>query len=94
MQFFFLDTLKTTFRMANLTQGWTKSGHFFSQNQGTFFDFYKGAGGASPPSCMPDWRKPFAFSNQKNETIFHKWSLVTFKELKKLLLGSLRKRKP
>ena len=36
VEFFPLDTLKTTFRMENLTQNWTESGSFFS-NQGTFF---------------------------------------------------------
>ena len=29
LEFFFLDTFKTAFWMANLTYGWTQSGHFF-----------------------------------------------------------------
>ena len=34
--------------MAYLTKGWTQRGHFFPQNQGTFFDFQKRAREASP----------------------------------------------
>ena len=33
--------------MEDITQGWTQLGSFF-QNQGTFFNFQKSAGEASP----------------------------------------------
>ena len=47
-KFFLLDTLKTTFRMENLTQKWTQSGHSL-QNQDTFFSIFKiGQGGLHP----------------------------------------------
>ena len=45
--FFLLDTLKTTFWMENLTQRWIQPRPSF-QNQGTFFNFQKRAGEASP----------------------------------------------
>ena len=57
LEFFLLDTPKTTFWMKDSTQGWTQLGPFF-QNQGTFFDFQKRVGEASPtspsPSCKLD----------------------------------------
>ena len=44
---FLLDT-QTTPSIENLTQRWTKSGLFFFQYQGTFFDFQKRAGRPYP----------------------------------------------
>ena len=46
-EFFLLDT-QTSPSIENLTQRWTKSGYFFLQYQGTFFDFQKRAGRPSP----------------------------------------------
>ena len=43
LEFFLLDTLKTTFWMENLTQRWIQSGPFL-QNEGVSFDFQKKAG--------------------------------------------------
>ena len=40
LELFPLDTLKTTFSIEDLTQGWTQLEPFF-QNQGTFFRFLK-----------------------------------------------------
>ena len=51
LEFFLLNTVKTTFRMKNLIQRWTQLGSFF-QNWGTFFDFRKRAEKASPPSYL------------------------------------------
>ena len=48
LEFFLLNTGKTTFQMKNLTQRWTQLGSFF-QNWGTFFDFRKRPEKASPP---------------------------------------------
>ena len=47
---FFLDTLKTTFQMENLTQRWTKWGPFF-QKSGCFSIFNQ-AGEASPANLL------------------------------------------
>ena len=46
MEVFLLNTFKTTFSIANLTQRWTQSEPFF-ENQDTFVDFKK-AGEVSP----------------------------------------------
>ena len=46
MEFFLLDTHKTTFWMENLTQRWTQSGPFFPK-LGHFFRFSRRAGKAS-----------------------------------------------
>ena len=57
LEFFLLDTLKTTFWMENLTQRWTQSGPFF-QKPGHFFQFFKRAGEASPlpvVACLWVW---------------------------------------
>ena len=54
MEFFLLDTLKTTFCMEDLTQGWTQLEPFF-QTQGTFFDFQKRVGEAYPPPPPPSY---------------------------------------
>ena len=56
LEFFLLDTLKTTFWMENLTQRWTKLGLFF-QNWGHYFRFSKRAGEAS--LCPPRPPHPF-----------------------------------
>ena len=47
LEFFLLET-QTSPSIENLTQRWTKSGYFFLQYQGTFFDFQKRAGRPSP----------------------------------------------
>ena len=52
-KFFLLDTLKTTFRMVNLTQGCTQSGHFFLKSGHFFFIFKKGQGRPPPPPPPP-----------------------------------------
>ena len=49
LEFFLLDTRRTTFWMQNLTQRWIQSESFF-QKSGHFFDFQKGQG-RPPPSC-------------------------------------------
>ena len=53
LEFFFLDTLKTTYQIENLTQKWTQSSFFF-ENPGTFF-LEKRAEEVfpCPPSCAP-----------------------------------------
>ena len=43
LEFFLLDTIKTTFGIENFIQSSTHSGPFFSQNYGTFFDLKKKA---------------------------------------------------
>ena len=48
-KFFLLDALKTIFRMENLTQKWTQSGHFL-KNWGTLFSILKIGQGRPPPS--------------------------------------------
>ena len=48
MFFFLLETLKTTFKMRNLTQDGHNQG-IFSQNLGTFFQFLKKGRGDLPP---------------------------------------------
>ena len=48
LKFFPLDTLKTTFWMANLTEGWTQLGHFFPKIRALFLIFKKWQG-RSPP---------------------------------------------
>ena len=78
LEFFFLDTLKTTFWMKTLTQGWTQSGSFFYPNQETFFNFQKTPREVSPPSLcscaaafMTDLRKMyFHFVGQENVRVF------------------------
>ena len=51
LEFFLLDTLKTTFSKENLTQDGQNQGLSF-QNQDTFPNFQKVQGGLlSPPSC-------------------------------------------
>ena len=57
LEFFLLDTLKTTFWMENLTQRWIQSGPFYSKS-GYFCRFWKkGKGGLPlfPLSCAPAW---------------------------------------
>ena len=49
-KFFLLDTLRPTFWMKKLTQGWTQSGHFF-QNHFTFLIFKKKDRGVFPFLC-------------------------------------------
>ena len=51
MFFFLLETLKTTFKMRNLTQDGHNQG-IFSQNLGTFFQFLKKGRGDLPPSPL------------------------------------------
>ena len=55
LEFFLLDTLKTTFLIENLTQRWMQSGLFPPKKSGHFFRFSrKGKGGLLPlPSCAP-----------------------------------------
>ena len=56
--FSLLDTVKVIFRKEDSTQEWTQLGLFF-QNQDTFFDFQKKAGGGllpQPPGCTPGCR--------------------------------------
>lgn len=43
MEVFLLNTLKTAFKMRNLTPKWAQS-VIFSQNQSTFFNFQKKVG--------------------------------------------------
>ena len=45
LEFFLLDTLKTTFWMEIITQKWIQPGFFFSQNQDASFKFQKVQGG-------------------------------------------------
>ena len=52
MKLFRLEVLETTFRMDNLTQGWTQLGPFL-QNRGTFFNFIKGQGRPPLPPPSP-----------------------------------------
>ena len=61
LEFFLLNTLKTTFWMANLTKGWTHSGHFFPKSGHFFWFLKKDRGGLppSPPSCVPVFSEHF-----------------------------------
>ena len=53
MVFFLLDTLKTTFSIANLTQRWAIKAFFFPKSR-LFFDFREGREASPlPPSCAP-----------------------------------------
>ena len=58
LEFFLLDTIKTTFWMEILTQRWTLSGPFFPKIRALFMIFKKGRGGLSPspPFCTPERR--------------------------------------
>ena len=49
MEFFLLDTLKTTFWIEYLTQRWTLSGSFSEKSQHFFRFSKKGRGGLPPP---------------------------------------------
>ena len=51
---FFSYTLKTTFLNGKFNLRMDTIRAFFSQNQGTFFDFQKRAGEVSPASCKPE----------------------------------------
>ena len=50
MEFFLLDTLKTTFWIEYLTPKWTQSGSFSEKSQHFFRFSKKGRGGLPPPS--------------------------------------------
>ena len=65
--------------MEKLTQGWTQSGAFFFQNQGTFFDYHKKGRGGLPhsPSCAP-------LSVAEYASIFRNIPTYPWKCLKKL----------
>ena len=49
MGFFLLETLKTTFKMKNLTRDGNSQGIFF-QNEGNFFPIFENGRGDLPPS--------------------------------------------
>ena len=64
LEVFLLDTLKTTFSMANLTRRWTQSGSFFPKS-GHFFRFLKRQGKSphSPlVSCLWVWLNMHQYS--------------------------------
>ena len=52
LEFFLLDTIKSTLWMKNLTQRWTHAVAFFFQNQGTFLDLKKRQGRPPPLSAL------------------------------------------
>ena len=64
LEFFLLDTVKTTFRMKNLTQIWAQSGPFFPKLS-TFFDFRKRAGEASFLDNRLSWENHISHLNLK-----------------------------
>ena len=51
LEFFLLDTFKTTFLMENLIQRWMQSGRFFPEKE-HYFQFLKRAGEASPQAWL------------------------------------------
>ena len=65
---FFLDTLKSTFWMEDLTKRWTQSGSFFSNI--FFFSIFKKGQGGLPPSCAPFLEPVLIFLASKEKLVY------------------------